>query len=100
MEVYEQIDRYIRTPRSSVHSSVVDEAALNNTLINQYDNNDSIAGSSVSESRVQRPDSAAIMNEIQQRLGQEIELRRNVEEQLSKATTTMNSNDHRFRKTF
>ncbi|XP_045029733.1 uncharacterized protein LOC123472386 [Daphnia magna] len=89
MEVYGRIDKYIRTPRSSIHSSVVNEEALNNTLRNQPDNNDSIVSSSVSRRRNQDPDPAAIMNEIQQRLRQEIELRRNVEEQLSKATTTM-----------
>ena len=89
MEVYEQIDKYIRTPWSSVHSSVVDEATLNNTLRGQPVNNDLIVGSSVSKSRGQVPNSNTIMNEIQQRLCQEIQLKRNVEEQLTKGTATM-----------
>ncbi|KZS01550.1 Uncharacterized protein APZ42_001755, partial [Daphnia magna] len=89
MEVYGQIDKYIRTPRFSIHSSVVDEETLNNTLRNHPDNNESIVSSSNSRRRNQDPDPTAIMNKIQQRLRQEIELRRNVEEQLSKATTTM-----------
>ncbi|EFX66947.1 hypothetical protein DAPPUDRAFT_115875 [Daphnia pulex] len=90
--VYEHIDRYIRTPRSSVHSVVVDEATLNNTSRSQPDNVNSIVGTSVSKSRSQVPKSAVIMNEIQQRLRQEIQLRRNVEEQLSKATATKTEN--------
>jgi hypothetical protein len=88
MVVYEHIDRYIRTPRSSVHSVVVDEATLNNTSRGQHNNVNSVVGTSVSKSRSQVPKSAVIMNEIQQRLCQEIQLRRYVEEQLSKATAT------------
>jgi hypothetical protein len=90
MEIYGQIDRYIRTPRSSIHSSVGDKAAFNSTLTKQPENPDSIVGSSVSKSKAsQRPDSAAIISEMQQRLHQEAELRRSVEEQLSKATITL-----------
>jgi hypothetical protein len=89
MEVYGQIDRYIHTPRFSVHSSVGEEAAFKNALRNQSDNNDSIVGSSVSKSIIQRSDSAAIMNEMQHRLRQEMDLKRSVEEPFSKATTTM-----------
>ena len=88
MVVYEHIDRYIRTPRSSVHSVFVDEATLNNMSRGQPSIVNSIVGTSVSKSRSQVPKSAVIMNEIQQRLRQEIQLRRNVEEQLLKATAT------------
>ncbi|EFX67066.1 hypothetical protein DAPPUDRAFT_262140 [Daphnia pulex] len=81
-------NKYIRTPRSSVHSVVVDEATLNNTSRGQPDNVNSIVGTSVLKSRSQVPKSAVIMNQIQQRLRREIQLRRNVEEKLSKATAT------------
>ncbi|EFX66040.1 hypothetical protein DAPPUDRAFT_116753 [Daphnia pulex] len=59
-------------------------------LTKQPENNDSVVGSSVSKSKAsQRPDSAAIINEMQQHLHQETELRRSVEEQRLKATITM-----------
>jgi len=89
---YERIDLYLRTPRtSSVRSSVVDDISLPQSLNpDNRDQRQSSVGTSVSQS--QRQPNASILatvNEVHERLRQEIDLRRSAEVQLARILSSV-----------